>query len=132
MSSKVAIMTVVVAALSAVSIEARSEVQQSIPPAVVSVTQPLALSDAQRARIRSVLAGKNTSVSFALKSAKSAQSFQPSIGAKIPTGLKPLAFPPPLISEMPELKRYAYLKFKTETLIVNPMTKKIVDILPQT
>jgi hypothetical protein len=96
------------------------------------VIPPLALSDAQRSRIKTVLADKNTEVSFALKSAKGAKSYEPSVGAKIPKGLKPHAFPPPLIYEMPMLKRYTYLKFKDQTLIVNPMTRKIVEIVPQT
>jgi hypothetical protein len=133
MSSRTAIMTAALVALSAAfAAQARSEVQQSIPPAVTSAKQPLSLSDTQRARIESVLSRKDTSVSFALKNAKSTKSFEPSVGAKIPKGLKPLAFPQPLIGEMPQLKQYAYLKFKDQTLIVNPMTRKIIDILPQT
>jgi hypothetical protein len=126
-----------VVALSATSMTLAAEggqgdVQQTIPPDVVSVIQPLALSDTQRERIKAVLAQKNTEVSFALKQAKSAKSFEPSVGVKIPKGLKPHAFPPPLIYEMPLLKRYSYLQFKDQTLIVNPMTKKIVEIVPQT
>lgn len=110
---------------------AAGNVQQSIPPNVTSSIPPLSLSDAQRARIKSVLADKNTQVSFALKTTKNAKSFEPSVGAKIPKGLKPHAFPPPLIYEMPQLKEYTYLKFKDRTLIVNPMTQKIVEIMPQ-
>jgi hypothetical protein len=121
----------VVIALSATSMT-RAAVQQTIPPNVVSVIPPLTLSDAQRSRIKAVLADKNTAVSFALKNAKSAKSYEPSVGAKIPKGLKPQAFPPPLIYEMPLLKRYTYLKFKDQTLIVNPMSRKIVEIMPQT
>jgi hypothetical protein len=49
-----------------------------------------------------------------------AESFEPTIGAKIPSGLKAHALPPPLIYEMPALKRYTYLKFKGQVLIVNP------------
>ncbi len=130
--STAALVIVLSATSKTLAAEGQGDVQQTIPPDVVSVTPPLALSDVQRARIKSVLAGKNTEVSFALKSAKSAQSFTPSVGAKIPGGLKPHAFPPPLIYEMPPLKRYTYLKFKDQTLIVDPMTKKIVEIMPQT
>jgi hypothetical protein len=32
---------------------------------------------------------------------------------------------------MPEMKRYTYLKFKSQVLIVDPMTHKIVDIFPE-
>jgi hypothetical protein len=70
-------------------------------------------------------------VSFALKAAKPAKNFDPSVGATIPNGLKPLALPRPLINDMPLLRRYAYLKFKHEVLIINPMTRKIVDMFPE-
>ena len=63
---------------------------------------------------------------------KPAQSFDPMVGAKIPTGLKAHSLPPPLIYEMPALKRYTYLKFKGQVLIVNPMTGKIVDMFSET
>jgi hypothetical protein len=108
-------------------------VVQSIPPAVAQNPKlpPLHLSDAQRDRIREVLAGKNTEVDFALKSAKPSQSFAPEVGAKIPSGLHPHALPPPLIGEMPLLKRYSYLKFKQQVLIIDPMNRKIVDMFAE-
>jgi hypothetical protein len=108
-------------------------VVQSIPPPVSQNPSipPLNLTDAQRAKIRQALSSRHTEVSFALKSAKPSKDFEPSVGAKIPSGLKPLALPRPLIYEMPLLRRYAYLKFKHEVLIVNPMTRKIVDMFPE-
>jgi hypothetical protein len=78
------------------------------------------------------LAGHNTQVTFAPKTTQSARGFNPAIGAKLPPGLKTYALPPPLIYEMPKLKRYTYLKFKVQVLIVNPMDSKIVDMFPQT
>jgi hypothetical protein len=109
-------------------------VVQSVPPVVASSSHlpPLDLSDAQRSRIAGVLSEQDTAVSFALKNAKSAKSFEPRVGEKIPSGLKGHPLPPPLIYEMPVLKRYTYVKFKDRTLILNPMTHKIVEILPQT
>jgi hypothetical protein len=106
---------------------------QSIPPPVTQNPKlpPLHLSDTQRDRVRSILAGKNTEVDFALKSAKPAQSFAPSVGAKVPAGLHPHALPPPLIYEMPPLKRYSYLKFKGQVLIIDPMSRKIVDMFAE-
>jgi hypothetical protein len=92
---------------------------------------PLHLSDDQRAKIRQVLNGANTEVQFSLKSNKPAQSFQPTVGAKIPNGLHPHTLPPPLIYRMPTLKRYTYLKFKHQVLIINPMSRKIVDMFPE-
>ena len=98
--------------------------QKSSPP-------PLALSDDQRTKIKQVLSTKDSEVDFALKTSKSAQSFEAKVGAKIPSGLKSHALPPPLIYEMPALKRYSYVKFKQQVLIVNPMTHEIVDMFPE-
>jgi Protein of unknown function (DUF1236) len=92
---------------------------------------PLNLSDAQRAQIKQALASEDTEVSFALKSAKGAVNFQPSVGAKIPKGLKLNPLPRPLVYQMPLLQRYTYLKFKNQVLIVNPMQRKIVDMFPE-
>jgi hypothetical protein len=39
--------------------------------------------------------------------------------------------PQPLVDEMQPLRRYAYVKFKHQVLIVNPMTRKIVDMFPE-
>jgi hypothetical protein len=101
-----------------------------VPPAVSQKVQlpQLDLTDQQRAKIKQVLRSKNTEVSFELKTNKPAQSFDPTVGATVPAALKPHALPPPLIYEMPALKRYTYLKFKGQVLIVNPMTRKIVDM----
>jgi len=49
---------------------------------------PLALSQAQRARTRQAVRSEDTEVSFALKPAKGAESFEPSVGAKVPNTLK--------------------------------------------
>jgi hypothetical protein len=108
-------------------------VEQSIPPAVSQKVSPppLHLSDAQRSQIQQALRGENTEVTFGTKTTKSTQSFNPTVGAKIPTALKPHSLPPPVISQMPELKRYTYLKFKHQVLIVNPMTREIVDVFPE-
>jgi hypothetical protein len=92
---------------------------------------PLALSQAQRERIRQAVSSEDTEVSFAFKSAKAAESFEPSVGAKVPNALKLHPLPPPLIYRMQPLKRYTYIKFKHQVLIVNPMTRKIVDMFSE-
>jgi hypothetical protein len=108
-------------------------VRQSLPPGVpVDAANPkLQLTSEQRTRIREVLAHENTDVSFARKEAKSAESFQPTVGAKVPKGIAPQAFPQTLTDEMPILKRFSYLKFKDQILIVDLMTSKIIDMMPQ-
>ncbi len=61
-------------------------------------------------------------MSFALKNAKGTQNFQPSLGAKLPKGLGLHPLPQPLVAK---------IKFKDQVLIVNPMTRLIVDMFPQ-
>lgn len=108
-------------------------VQQTVPPAVSQNTKPppLQLSDDQRGKIRDALRDVNSEVDFSLKSNKPAQSFTPSVGAAIPAGLHPHTLPPPLIYAMPALKRYTYLKFKQQVLIIDPTSRKIVDMFPE-
>lgn len=108
-------------------------VVQSVPPAVSQhqAVPPLHLSDAQRAKIRQAVGAKDTEVTFTLKATKSAESFLPAVGASIPKALKPHPLPRPLVYEIPELKRYTYLKLKNQVLIVDPMTRKIVDMFPE-
>jgi hypothetical protein len=108
-------------------------VEQTIPPPLAQNPRPppLALTDDQWAKIRQVVSGENTEVQFSLKSNKPAEQFAPSVGAKIPAGLHPHTLPPPLLADMPALKRYTYLKFKQQVLIIDPMSRTIVDMFPE-
>ena len=109
------------------------DLQQTIPPPVSQNPKlpPLHLSDDQRGKIRAVLRDVNSEVDFALKSNKPAKDFAPSVGARIPAGLHPHSLPPPLIYEMPVLRDYTYLKFKHQVLIIDAMSRKIVDMFPE-
>ena len=108
-------------------------VEQTIPPPVAQNPKPppLRLSDDQRAKIRQAVSGENTEVQFSLKSNKPSEKFEPSVGAKIPAGLKPHTLPPPVLADMPALRNYTYLKFKQQVLIIDPMSDKIVDMFPE-
>jgi hypothetical protein len=108
-------------------------VEQTIPPPVSqkSTPPPLKLSDDQRVKIRQMLSCENTEVQFSLKSNKPAEGFRPLVGAQIPHGLHPHTLPSPLLTEMPVLKRYTYLKFKHQVLIIDPMSRKIVDMFAE-
>jgi hypothetical protein len=110
------------------------EIIQSVPPGVPveGTVPPLKLTDDQRQRIRQVLLTQHTDVDLALKENKPAESFEARVGDVIPKPLQPEAFPQPLISEIPATRAYAYLKFKGQVLIVNPMTNKIVDMFAET
>jgi hypothetical protein len=111
----------------------RGAVVQSVPPPVSQKVSPppLHLSDAQRNQIQQALCGENTEVTFGTQTTRPTQSFNPTVGAKIPASLIPHTLPPPVISQMPELKQYTYLKFKHQVLIINPMTRAIADMFPE-
>jgi hypothetical protein len=95
-------------------------------------TPPLQLSDDQRARIREVLLTRHTEIDLALKEHAKSKDFEAKIDEAVPKDLKGEAFPQPLLSEIPTIRQYTYLKFKGQVLIVNPMTDKIVDMFPET
>jgi hypothetical protein len=92
----------------------------------------LHLSDAQRERIRRTLLTKHTEVEFKLKTTQSTKDFNPKIGAKLPTGVKPDGLPSELTQQIPQLADYGYSKMKDQILLVNAMTGKIVEIIPET
>lgn len=108
-------------------------IPQNVPPAISQKQSvpPLALSQAQRQKIGAAIRSEDTEVSFALKNAKGAQTFQPSVGAKLPKGLALHPLPQPVVAEIKPLAHYTYVKFKDQVLIVNPMTRVIVDMFPQ-
>jgi hypothetical protein len=82
-------------------------------------------------RIAEVLKKQDTEIDLKLKTYKSAKSFQPTIDEKLPKALKGQPFPQPLITEMPQVRQYTYVKFKGNVLIVDPMSRKIVDMFPE-
>jgi hypothetical protein len=92
----------------------------------------LHLTDAQREQIRQTLLTRHTEVEFRLKATKSAKDFTPKIGAALPKGVKPDGLPSELTQQIPELADYGYSKMKDQILLVNAMTGKIVDIIPET
>jgi len=83
----------------------RCHSNNSAPVSQKATPPPLNLSDDQRAKIKQVLATHNTQVTFALKTTQSARGFNPAVGEKLPPSLKTYALPPPLIYQMPKLKR---------------------------
>jgi len=108
-------------------------VEQTAPPPVSQKPKlpPLHLTDEQRGKISAALRDVNSEVDFALKSNKPAERFAPTPGATIPAGLHPHSLPQPLIHEMPALRDYTYLKFKHQVLIIDAMSRKIVDMFPE-
>jgi hypothetical protein len=112
----------------------RGAVEQSGGKLVPQNPSPakLHLNDAQRERIRQTLLTKDTEVEFKLKTTKSAKDFTPKIGAKLPRVIKPHGLPSGLIQQIPDLADYGYSKMKGQILLVNEMSGKVVDIIPET
>ncbi len=92
----------------------------------------LDLTNQQREQIRESVLSQHSDVEFHLKTTKSAKSFTPQVGAKLPKGVKGHSLPPAVLSQMPQLRDYKYVTMKDQVLIVNSMTKKIVDVFPET
>jgi hypothetical protein len=92
----------------------------------------LNLTNMQREQIRKAVLTEHNEVEFRLKAAKSARDFTPTVGAKIPKGVRSQSLPAPALSQMPELCDYMYVKMKDQVLIVNSMTDKIIDLFPET
>src|SRR5262245_7076723 len=91
----------------------------------------LNLTNEQREQICRGVLGRNTEVEFHLKTTKGAKDFTPQVGAKLPNGVKGHSLPPPVLAKLPQLRDYKYVVMKDQVLIVNAMTKKIVDLFPE-
>ena len=92
----------------------------------------LNLTNVQRESIRKAVLTEHNEVEFRLKATKPAKDFTPAVGATIPKGVKAQSLPTAVLSQMPELRDYMYVKMKDKVLIVNGMTNKTVDIFPET
>jgi len=128
----VALVCTVFAVASGSPVPTSAQSDQALHPSDLrAVIPPLHLSDEQRTLIGAAVKRENSDVSFALKSAKSAATFEPAIGARLPKGVTPHPLPQTLIQKLPALKDYKYVNFKQQVLIVNPMTNVIVDMFSQ-
>ena len=92
----------------------------------------LNLTNQQREHIRKTVLTEHNEVEFRLAAAKSAKDFNPAVGATLPKGVKAQSLPTPVLSQIPELRDYMYVKMKDQVLIVNGMTNKIVDMFSET
>ena len=95
-------------------------------------TPKLDLTNQQREHIRKSVLTEHNEVEFRLPNTKSAKDFAPAVGATLPKGVKAQSLPTPVLSQMPELRDYMYVKMKDQVLIVNGMTNKIVDMFSET
>jgi len=54
------------------------------------------------------------------------------VGVTLPKGVKAQSLPTRVLSQIPELRDYMYVKMKDQVLIVNGMTNRIVDVFSET
>lgn len=92
----------------------------------------LNLTNMQRDQIRKIVLTEHNEVEFRLKATKPAKDFTPAVGTTLPKGVKAQSLPIQVLSQMPELRDYMYVKMKDQVLIVNGMTNKIVDMFSET
>jgi hypothetical protein len=91
----------------------------------VEVKKPkLDLNDQQRTAIVNALVEQHTQQ-------KAPKDFQPQVGATLPKPLKVDVMPLDLIRKQPALKDYGYAKTEKNILVLDPMSKKIVAVLPR-
>jgi len=92
----------------------------------------LNLTNMQREQVRKAVLTEHNEVQFQLASTKSAKDFAPEVGAPLPSDVEAQALPEPVQSEIPQLRDFWYVKMKDQVLIVDGMTKKIVDMFSET
>lgn len=110
----------------AVELSGGSNVPQNPSPPKLNLT------DAQRDTIRTAVLTQHTEVEFNEKSTKPAKDFTPAVGDKLPAPIKATPIPQALLTQLPQLADYDYVKVKNQILIVNMMNKTIVDVFPET
>ncbi|HMA57343.1 MAG TPA: hypothetical protein VKP52_11600 [Pseudolabrys sp.] len=85
---------------------------------------PLQLNGRQRAAIQDALETENTEQ-------ETPDKFEAKIGETLPLMMTVDAMPEPLIQREPSLKQYGYAKIAKDVLVVDPMKKTIIAVLPR-
>jgi hypothetical protein len=93
---------------------------------------PLHLTDAQRETVRHILLTRHSDIEFKLKSTRAAKDVTPVVGGRLPTSVKEEALPSEVLAKIPALRNYWYVKLDGAVLIVDGMSRKVVDMFPQT
>ncbi len=85
---------------------------------------PLQLSDELKNAIQDALVAEHTQQ-------KTPKDFQPQVGMTLPMTMKMDVMPQGLVRERPVLKQYGYVKTAQDLLLLDPMNKKVVAVLPR-
>ena len=115
------------AALLLMSAPAIAQSDKTLDPNQITVQAkrpPLQLDAKQSDAIQTALVTVNTEQ-------KTPKNFQPKVGDAIPTSLHVEAMPQDLVRREPSLEPYGYAKLAKNLLVIDPMKKTIVAILPR-
>lgn len=85
---------------------------------------PLQLDPQQAAILREALASENTEQ-------KSPANFEPKVGETLPASLKVDVMPQSLVQRHHSLEPYGYAKLAKNILVLDPLNKKIIAVLPR-
>ncbi len=85
---------------------------------------PLQLSDDQRSAIQNALVTEHTQQ-------KTPKDFQPQVGMSLPMSMKVDVMPQTLAREQPVLKEYGYAKTAKDILLLDPINRKVIAVLPR-
>jgi hypothetical protein len=115
------------AALALLSVPAQGQDKTTLDPDQLTVAAkrpPLQLSDRQKSLIQESLAAENTEQ-------KTPPKFEAKVGEPMPQTMTLDVMPLPLVARDTSLKQYGYAKLSNEVLVIDPMKKTIVAILPR-
>jgi hypothetical protein len=90
----------------------------------------LQLTDDQRQRIRAAIADDKTDISFKDDATKGEKDFIPKVGATLPAKLPMQPMPPSVAAAVRPVSNFSYVKLKGQVLIIDPISKKVVDMFP--
>jgi hypothetical protein len=113
--------------LLAVPAAAQNDTSKTIDPIELSKQAkkpPLQLSEEQKSAIENALVSEHTQQ-------KTPKDFQPQVGAALPKIMKVDVMPQDLVRKQPSLKQYGYAKTATDILVLDPMKKTIIAVLPR-
>lgn len=115
------------AALALLAVPATAQNSATIDPSRLTAEAkkpPLQLNDQQRAAIQNALVAEHTQQ-------KAPKDFKPQVGATPPKGIKIDVMPQALAHQLPVLKEYGYAKTASDILVIDPMSKGIVAVIPR-
>jgi hypothetical protein len=85
---------------------------------------PLQLTEPQRQSIVDAVALEHTHQ-------LTPKGFKPEVGMKVEKAIHSNPMPRPLVYEIPLLRQYYYAKLDRNVLVIEPMSQKVVEVLPR-